>query len=481
MAVAQIGGATERTHLLDGTQSEHQPHVLSSSEESEDWKPTLRLRFIQGVTWCNVFLTGFDSTVAASTYTTIASEFGAANNAVWVSTSYLITATAFQPLYGRLSDIFGRKRAFFFGTFTFTLGTLLCGTADSMLTLNLARALAGIGGGGLMTLSTIVLSDNVPFKHRGLYQSANNVMYGLGGACGASAGGIIAHAVGWRYAFLLQLPVAITAVIGGVFLIKDPIVSPLPPNAPVDVKGAVALVMTITTLLLGLSMGGNEIEWTSPLCLGFFVEALILFAVFLYIEAKEDAPILPRRMLQGTLPISNILTNFFSGMSVYAFLFMVPLFFLGVLLESTDVVGTRLILPALGFPLGALFAGVTMSRYGYLNLLVQAGCIILFIGTLLPQGYADVHQSEIFYFFTLIPVNIGQGLINPSSLFTMLAAFTHADQAVSTSTVYLFRNIGNVAGVAFSSAILQNYLRVSLPKALEGASNSAQVSVQWRY
>lgn len=392
--------------------------------------------------------------------------------------SYLITATAFQPLYGRLSDMFGRRKAFLLATSTFALGCLLCGLAQSMVVLNLSRALTGVGGGGLMTMATIVLSDGVPFHRRGLYQSANNLMYGLGSAAGASVGGIVAHAFGWRSAFLLQVPMAIAAVIGGWALVKDPGVRSLPADAPVDVAGSATLVGAITLLLLGLSMGGNELDWTSPITIALFIAALLLFGLFYRIETRAVAPILPSRMLKGTLAVSNILTNFTSGMAVYGFLFMAPMYFLGVLLEPINVVGLRLIVPSLGFPIGAVIAGVVMSKYGHLSVLVKSGCAVLVVGLVIPWilfGETEP-RTNIVYLFALLPANIGQGLINPSSLFTMLAAYPHDDQAVATSTVYLCRSIGNVAGVALSSAILQSWLRTWLPEVLKGTQDADQVS-----
>lgn len=420
-----MASASESTPLLGG---------------SDEWKPTTRLRFLQSVTWINVFLTGFDSTVAASLYARIASDFGQANNAVWVSTSYLVTAVSFQALYGRLSDIYGRRAAFLFGTTVFSLGSLLCGLSTSMATLFVSRAIAGLGGGGLMTMATVVLSDKVPFERRGLYQAANNLMYGLGSASGASLGGVLAYSVGWRAVFLLQVPLSLAAVIGGYVLVENvtPLrpgdsldqaqpPSPPPPPPKVDGLGAATLVLAVSTLLLGLSMGGNEIAWSSPASVAILLSALGLFALFFRVESHAQAPILPTRMLTGRMALSNVATNFFSGMAVYSFLFMVPLFFVGARLETLDVVGARLFLPALGFPIGAFVAGYVMSTYGKLNLLVRAGCLVLVLGSILPLSFpVDGHPSELYYFFHLIPVQIGQGLINPSSLFTLIAAFPHA-------------------------------------------------------
>jgi hypothetical protein len=130
--------------------------------------------------FCNVFLSGFDGTITASTYALIGSSFNAANTVSWITTSYLITTTAFQPLYGRFSDVLGRRICFFAATITFSVGCLGCGLAPNILFLNLMRGLTGLGGGGLVTMATIINSDIIPLKNRGMYQAAQNGCWDLG-------------------------------------------------------------------------------------------------------------------------------------------------------------------------------------------------------------------------------------------------------------------------------------------------------------
>ncbi|TIB68854.1 multidrug efflux transporter [Wallemia mellicola] len=460
------------------------------NKSGDVWKPTLELRIIQLVTWANVFLVGFDATIAAATYAIIGhpgSSFQDANNAVWISTSYLITSTSFQPLYGRLSDVdmFGRRKCFLFATTVFWLGSLLCGVAPNMLSLNLARAFTGIGGGGLQSVATIILSDYVPFQHRGKYQSANNLWNGLGAALGASLGAWITERFNWRFMFLVQLPVCTLGIIGGAIYIKEPnyVKGPLEEDVAnkkqlkdIDILGSLTLVLGLSSLLAGLNLGGNDKQWSDPLVVGFLVSAAVFLIGFWIVELNAVAPILPPRLLRSTLAYSNITTNFFSGAACISFLFLTPLYFESVKQESSGTAGRRLIVPALGFPAGALVAGYVMSRYGYLNRLVQVGCVIATIGCALPLNFdSSGTNSDATYFWSLVPTNIGQGLINPSSLFTMLAAFSHAEQAVSTSVVYLFRNVGSVFGVTVTATIFQNYVMVYLPDALSGLENSDDI------
>lgn len=274
----------------------------------------------------NVFLYGFDGTITAATYGIISSSFSAANTASWLTTSYLVTSTAFQPLYGRVSDIFGRRICFFLSTVTFALGCLGCAVAQDIITLNCMRALTGFGGGGLMTMATIVNSDMIPFRKRGMYQAMQNGLFGFGAICGASLGGSIADGIGWRWCFALQVPVSTLALVTGYLVIRNPEGTIAKGEdgwrkvwGKVDFTGAVVLVVAISVQLVGLSLGGNELPWTSGWVIGSLVGSSVLFALFLVVEKRTRAiPVIPLKMLHGRLPVSVQLANVCSGFSAYA-------------------------------------------------------------------------------------------------------------------------------------------------------------------
>ncbi|KFH41987.1 putative transporter-like protein [Hapsidospora chrysogenum ATCC 11550] len=464
---------------------EQQPLLLlaqASPEPDDTWKPPTSFVYIQLALMSNVFLNGFDGTITAATYATISSEFGAANTASWLTTSYLVTSTAVQPLYGRVSDIFGRRPCFFIATVTFGVGCLGCGVARDVVGLNCMRALTGFGGGGLMTMATIVNSDMIPFRRRGMYQALQNGLWGLGAISGASFGGAIADQVGWRWCFLLQVPISITALIIGFLAVKNQPGGGIQLGQAmgaavwkrVDFTGAFVLVVAVSVQLVGLSLGGNELPWGSPWVIGSLAGSVILLALFLVVEATTTAiPIIPLRMLRGRLPIATQIANVCAGLSAYGFLFILPLFFQVVLLDSPSTAGARLAIPSLATPIGSLVAGVIMSRWGRLIPLVRlgAGLMVLGNGLVTSLGFKD---SAWKYFVYIFPANLGQGVIYPSILFTSLASFEHADHAVSASTVYLIRSLGTVWGVSITSAIVQTTLSVRLPDAL------GEISDKWR-
>jgi MFS family permease len=246
-----------------------------------------------------VFLAGFDGTITAATYAVIGSEFNTANTVSWLTTSYLITSTAFQPLYGRFSDIFGRRTCFFVATATFLLGCFGCGLAPDVVTLNLMRALTGLGGGGLMTMATIINSDMIPFRERGMYQACQNVLHGFGSICGASVGGLIADYVGWRWCFLCQMPMSAFALVVGHLVIKkrekkiisaneeapEPQIS-LSRWKQVDLSGSILLVFGLSAQLAALSMGGNNFAWTDIRVIVALVLSLALLSLFVLVESR---------------------------------------------------------------------------------------------------------------------------------------------------------------------------------------------------
>ncbi|KAK2030553.1 major facilitator superfamily transporter [Colletotrichum zoysiae] len=442
-------------------------------ENGETWKPPRGFGWIELAIMSNVFLYGFDGTVTASTYAVISSDFGAANTASWLTTSYLVTSTAFQPLYGRFSDIFGRRICFFVSSVAFGLGCLGCGLAGDVVLLNCMRALTGFGGGGLMTMATIVNSDMIPFRKRGMYQALQNGMFGFGAVAGASFGGSIADHIGWRWCFLLQVPVSLSALVLGALVIENPEGGfGIDTNdfraiwSRVDVSGALLLVVAISVQLIGLSLGGNELPWGSPVVIGTLVGSVGLLALFVAVEARTRAiPVIPLRMLKGRLPVLTQISNVCAGLSAYAYLFMLPLFFQVVLLDSATTAGARLAIPSLATPLGGLFAGIVMSRWGKLIWLVRTGAFLMLFGNALVTAL-QFQDSKWKYFVYIFPANLGQGIIYPAILFTTLASFDHADHAVSASTVYLVRSLGSVWGVAITSAIVQTTLSLRLPEAL---------------
>lgn len=271
----------------------------------------------------------------------------------------------------------------------------------------------------------------IPFRKRGMYQAMQNSMFGFGSICGASFGGSIADTIGWRWCFLLQFPISIVALVLGFLVVKNPgstVDSGLGFRETwrkVDVSGALLLVTGISVQLVGLSLGGNVYTWDSPWVIGSLAASFVLLGLFLVVEARTKAmPMIPLRMLKGRLAIATQICNVCVGLSAYAFLFTLPLFFQVVLLDSATMASARLAVPSVAVPVGAVLSGVVMSRWGKLTTLVRVGAALMAVGNALLTSLSFVDSSWKYFVYIILP-SVGQGIVYPGLLFTSLATFDH--------------------------------------------------------
>jgi MFS family permease len=454
----------------DSIDDERQP--LLGNDDHQYTKRRVKgkeLFLIQVAIFSNVFLVGFDGTFTASTYTTIGNDFNASHMAPWVTTSYLITATVFQSLYGSFSDVLGRKIVLTMATATFGLGTLGCGLAPTMFTLNVMRAVAGCGGAGLTTMATIINSDLITDKRRGIFQAIQIVLNSFGGVLGASLGGFMAENIGWRWSFLIQVPVCcLNLVTGYLFVIDQEFLDEERKKnwtSSIDIKGAITLVCGLTMQISALSVGGNEWAWSDYRTLSLIGLGCIFLAIFYRIELSASAPVMPVKMITGTVPPLLLLANFFLGLAAYSYIFMLPLYFQAVLKDSPSQAGLRFMIPSMSTPVGGVITGLLMSRVKNLAKVYSVGAALIALGAWLVIVTSDLSEFW-WYNVLLVPANIGQGLAFPASLFTFIRVFTPENHAVATSIAALYRSLGQICGVAVGSAIVQNVLATELPSRL---------------
>ncbi|KJZ79758.1 hypothetical protein HIM_00472 [Hirsutella minnesotensis 3608] len=409
------------------------------------------------------FLSCFDGTIMASSHPVITSYFGAANSASWLSTAFLLTSTAFQPLLGRLSDAVGRKPLFLACLVVFALATAWCALAGSIETFIAARALCGLGAGGANTLGSIIASDLVPIERRGAYQSYMNVIYGLGSALGAALGGAMAEALGWRWEFGVQIPpmllclgvsaVAIPSDLG----IAGERVGIWRALREFDAKGSLLLTSSVSFLILGLNFGGNVLPWSHP----FVITSLVIFAVcfptFIVVESRVAKPIIPPRLIRQSPRANLIFSNFIAALISNSIFFNIPLYFQAVLLTSATSSGLRLVVPTLVSSLAGTSTGFAITWTRRLKWPLVSGTVLYLIGcvllSLMHRGMPDFA-----YLLALVPTSLAAGFQFPGTFMSILACSAQSEQAVVTSTLILWRSLGIVLGVASSSLVVQNAL-----------------------
>ncbi|KAK0206243.1 major facilitator superfamily domain-containing protein [Desarmillaria ectypa] len=283
--------------------------------------------------WSAVFLGALDGTVVATLLSPIGSHFNKSNQSSYIGTAYLLSVCCFTPLYGRLSDILGRKGAMLLALSLFGSGTIFCGMAPSMEALIAARAVAGMGGGGVMTVSSIVVTDLIPLKQRGLYQGMANILFGLGAGIGGPLGGWINDAFGWEAAFYFQTPLLLFSFI----LVSVKVNIQLPYEVQnqtlyeklrrIDVMGSFTLVGTVGCLLLGFSLKTTEeMPWSHPIICSLFIASAVFGVLFILVEKYwSPYPVMPLRLITQRTPLSVSIANLFGSMAAFSMLYNIPL------------------------------------------------------------------------------------------------------------------------------------------------------------
>lgn len=316
---------------------------------------------------------------------------------------------------------------------------------------------------GINTISTFVASDLVPLRRRGLWQGIGNLFYGLGSGLGGVFGGWINDTIGWRWAFLIQVPFIVIAGTLVAFTVNIPVKETDKSRIKrVDFLGAFTLVLSLVLLLLGLNSGGNIVPWNHPLVIVSLPLAFILFVVFIYVEDRVAAePIIPVRLILRRTVASACLTNWFSTMAVYSLLYYGPIYF-QVRGLSTTAAGTRLVPTAIGTGVGSLGAGWIMRRTGRYWWLSFGTQICLVLSAALIAATFNERLAAWPPFIYLFLGGTGHGGMLTVTLLALISAVEHKDQAVITSASYAFRSTGSTIGITVSSAVFQNLLKLLL-------------------
>lgn len=346
---------------------------------------------------------------------------------------------------------------------------MLCGIAPNLWFLVFARVVAGSGGGGLFTMSAIVLSDIVPLRQRGLLQGIGNIVYGSGAAIGGVVGGLMQEAFGWRWTFVMQGPIIVLSVCAILFNLDLP-KTPIDRNLlkRIDYAGSATMIIGLCLFLFGVSAGGTYFPWTSSLIIGSLVLSVITLCMFAYIEMYVAIePVIDISVIKNRTVCASALTGFNLSMGYFTNIFYVSMYMLTVRGVSATDSGTTLIPQFLGTASGSFAAGLYMTRTGrYFPISVLAACC-LFFGMCFIASISYDTPRLIVSALLFIP-GFGAGLYYTTTLVGMIAAIPLEQQAVCTSVVYGFRTIGATVGVAIANAIFQNVLILRLEDRITG-------------
>jgi EmrB/QacA subfamily drug resistance transporter len=403
-----------------------------------------------------MFLASLDQTIVSTAMRTIADKLNGQTAQAWVTTAYLVTSTVSTPLYGKLSDLYGRKPFYLFAISIFVVGSILCGFAHSIYELAGYRALQGIGAGGLMSLAFAIVGDVVPPRERGRYQGYFMSVFAASSVLGPVVGGFLAGQAsilgveGWRWIFYINVPIGIVALV----VVSKALNLPRKRSEHrIDYLGAALLTLAVVPLLL-LAEKGREWGWTSVMSLSMLAIAVLALVLFIPRERHmgEEA-ILPLRIFSNAVFTVSSTVAFLVGIAMFGGLMSLPLYLQIVRGESPTRAGLQLIPFMVGIMAASWSAGRIMMRTGRYKVFPIVGCGVTIVAMLLFTTLTvDTPIARTMAF--MLVMGVGLGLTMQTLVISVQNALPPSDMGVATSSITFFRSMGGTVGVAAALALL---------------------------
>ena len=409
-----------------------------------------------------MLLAALDSTIVATALPTIVSEFGGLAHISWVVTAYLLAQTIVTPIYGKLGDLYGRKRVLQFAIVIFLIGSALCGLSQSMSHLIIFRAIQGLGGGGLMVTTQAVVADVVPPRARGRYQGIFGAAFGVASIAGPLLGGYFTTHWTWRWIFYINLPVGIIALV--VLAATLPAQSSYARHA-IDYLGAGLLALSLASIVLVTDLGGTEYSFSSPYMIGLIVIAVVGLFAFVAVERRAAEPVLPLRLFRTRDVWVTSVVGLIVGFALLGSVTYLPVFLQIVKGLSPTESGLRMVPLMGGTLLTSILAGQLASRTGKYKRFPIIGMAIVTVSLLLLSRMT-AETSTLAASLYMLLLGLGLGFVMQVLIIAVQNAVDYRDLGVATSNAILFRYIGASLGTTLLGAVLATQLHVNLVAAL---------------
>jgi EmrB/QacA subfamily drug resistance transporter len=418
-----------------------------------------------------LLLAALDQTIVATALPQIAADLHAIDHLSWVVSAYLLASTVTVPLYGKLSDLYGRKRLFIVSISVFLAGSALCGTAQTMTELIAFRAFQGLGAGGLIPLTFAVIGDLFSPRERGRFQGLTSAVWALSAIAGPLLGGVLTDSASWRWIFYVNLPV------GGLALVVVATTMHIPARQSkpkIDLLGASLLVAGAGALLLAAIWGGQSHPWRSAEIVGLLAGGAILLLSFLFVEGHVREPILPLHLFAN--PVFSVAScgAFVIGAVLFGALVYIPLFVQGVIGQSATNSGVVLIPLSLGWVTTSIVSGYLVSRSGRYRPFPIAGAIFLVTGFWLLTQMDSKTTSPTVAAYMLV-VGLGLGLMYQTYILAVQNAVPPKQMGTATANVHFFRSIGGTFAVAAFGGLLASRLHAELQAQLGPAASDVNL------
>jgi EmrB/QacA subfamily drug resistance transporter len=415
-----------------------------------------------------MFIAALEATVVGTAMPTVIATLGGLNHYSWVFTAYIVTSTVTVPVWGKLSDLYGRRLLYQIGIGIFLLGTLLSGMSNSMGQLIVFRAIQGLGAGALIPLAMTIIGDIFTLRERARMQALFSGVWGLSSVVGPVIGGFITDRISWRWVFFINLPIGIVAAIIIGLALKEPKIDEKP---KIDYAGAIVLMTAISVLMLAMVEGGTSIATLfAPHNLALFGISVVLLIAFVVIEKRAADPIIPFDLFKNPTIKVSVIAGFLAGFSMFGGISFIPLFAQGALGATATQAGSLLTPLMLSWVTMSVIGGRVLLKIGYRTISI-IGFIILTSGFILLTQFQRT-TPYFWLYFDLVLIGAGLGLTMLTLLIAVQQAVERTKLGIATSLNQFTRSIGGAFGVAIMGAVLTAGLATQLHKVALGGETS---------